>query len=244
MQPANTLKKAIIIGATSGIGKALAIELIGKNYLVGVTGRRLDHLLELQQHHPDKIFTNQFDVTDSASIEPALNVLTQQIGGLDLLILSSGYGDLNAELASKIEFDTINTNVLGFTAIAIWTYTYFKQQGFGHFAAITSIAGLRGGKAAPSYNASKAYQINYLESLRQKANSDNVNIYITDIRPGFVNTAMAKGDRKFWVASPLKAAKQILRAIEQKKIVTYVSRRWFFIALLLKIIPKSIHTKM
>lgn len=244
MQQANLPKKTIIIGATSGIGRALALELIAKNYSIGVTGRRFEHLTELQQQFPGRIFISQFDVTDLEHIEPALDSLAQQLGGLDLLILSSGYGDLNEDLASKIEFDTINTNVSGFTAIAIWTYAYFKEQGFGHFAAITSIAGLRGGKAAPSYNASKAYQINYLEALRQKANTDNHKIYITDIRPGFVDTAMAKGDKKFWVASPLKAAKQILTAIEHKKLVMYVSKRWFIIALLLKLIPNSIYKKL
>jgi short-subunit dehydrogenase len=244
MQQVNQRKKAIIIGATSGIGRALAIELLAKNYVVGVTGRRLEHLLELQQQNPDRIFINQFDITNVESIAPALDTLSQHLGGIDVLILSSGYGDINENLLSKIEFDTINTNVSGFTSIAIWTYAYFTKQGFGHFTAITSIAGLRGGKAAPSYNASKAYQINYLEALRQKANTDNLKIYITDIRPGFVDTAMAKGDKKFWVASPITAAKQILAAIEQKKSIAYVSKRWLIIAVLLKLMPNSIYKKL
>ncbi|MDB5119701.1 MAG: oxidoreductase [Sphingobacteriales bacterium] len=237
-------KKAIVVGATSGIGRELAISLISKNYLVGITGRRSENLNEISEQYPKTTFTSTFDITKIETIIPSLDDLLEKLGGLDLLILSSGYGDLNENLDVKIEIDTIETNVNGFTSVAIWTYKFFKKQGYGHFAVITSIAGLRGGKVAPAYNASKAYQINYLEGLRQKANKESGQIYITDIRPGFVDTAMAKADKKFWMASTLKASKQILNAIEQKKIVVYVSERWALIALILKLIPKSVYKKM
>ncbi|MDB5012598.1 MAG: short-chain dehydrogenase/reductase [Daejeonella sp.] len=237
-------KKAIIVGATSGIGRELAISLISKNYLVGITGRRAENLNEISKQYPESIFTSTFDITETQTIIPSLDDLVRKLGGLDLLILSSGYGDLNGDLNSKIEIDTIETNVKGFTSISIWAYTFFKNQNHGHFAAITSIAGLRGGRAAPAYNASKAYQINYLEGLRQKANKESGQIYVTDIRPGFVDTAMAKADKKIWMASTLKASNQILNAIEQKKTVVYVSKRWALIAFLLKILPRWLYKKM
>jgi short-subunit dehydrogenase len=237
-------KKAIIIGATSGIGRELAISLISKNYLVGITGRRTENLNEILKKYPESTFISTFDITETQTIIPSLKSLVEKLGGLDLLILSSGYGDINENLDVKIEINTVETNVTGFTAVAIWAYKYFQNQGFGHYAAITSIAGLRGGRSAPSYNASKAYQINYLEALRQKANKENKQIYITDVRPGFLDTAMAKGDQKFWVTSTLKASKQILKAIAQKKTVVYVSKRWALIALILKIIPNWLYKKM
>ena len=123
------------------------------------------------------------------------------MNGLDLLVLSSGIGELNMDLDFLIEKQTIGTNVVGFTCICDWAFTYFAQQQSGHLTAITSVAGLRGSRYAPAYNATKAYQINYLEALRQKAASLQKNLFITDIRPGFVDTAMAKGEGLFPVAS-------------------------------------------
>ena len=93
----------------------------------------------------------------------------------------------------------------------------FERQDMGHFVAISSIAGIRGSKIAPAYNASKAYQINYLEGLRQKAKRINKPVFVTDIRPGFVDTNMAKGEGLFWVASKERAAKQIFEIIKKRK---------------------------
>ena len=106
---------------------------------------------------------------------------------------------------------------------------------------ITSIAGLRGNKIAPAYGASKAYQIAYMEGLRQKAQNARNSVITTDIRPGFVDTAMAKGPGKFWVASPEKAARQILKHIRNKRSVAYVTRRWRLFALLMKWMPRGLY---
>ncbi len=92
----------------------------------------------------------------------------------------------------------------------------------GHLVAISSVGGLRGSRQAPSYNASKAFQINYLEALKQKATFLNIAVSITDIRPGFVETDMAKGEGQFWVASVNKAARQIFDAILNKKEIAYI----------------------
>jgi short-subunit dehydrogenase len=170
--------------------------------------------------------------------------LIRQLGGLDLLILSSGTGDLNEELDFEIEKKTILTNVIGFTEIIDWSYQYFQEQKYGHIVAISSIAGIKGGRNAPSYNATKAYQINYLEGIRQKAHKQKLSIYVTDIRPGFVDTDMAKGEGKFWVASKGKAAQQIYSLIKRKKPVGYITKRWKIFALMLKILPTWIHKRL
>ncbi len=235
-------KRAIIVGATSGIGKELAIVLTQNNFLVGITGRRKALLDELQQLYNCEV--SCFDIKDTATAIMQLTILTQQLGGLDLLIISSGYGDNNPDLDNSIEQSTIDTNVTGFTAVVGWAYTYFKQQGRGHIVNISSIGGLRGGAAAPSYGASKAYQINYLEGLQQKSNRQKANIRFTDVRPGFVDTAMAKSDKKFWVSSPQKAAADIWNAITKQRQVVYVTKRWEFIALLLKLLPRKWYVKL
>jgi short-subunit dehydrogenase len=238
------MKKAIVVGATSGIGKALSKLLVANGYLVGITGRRTELLEEIKAENPDKIFINTFDTTNTLDIENHLNVLTNDLGGLELLVISSGTGDFNEALDFSIEKRTIDTNVSGFTSITDWAINYFEKQKFGHLVAISSIAGLRGNWLAPSYSASKAYQINYLEGIGQKVYKTNLPIYITDIRPGFVNTEMAKGDHLFWVAPVEKAAKQIWNAINKKRKIVYVTKRWLLLAVLFKLAPNWLINRM
>jgi len=238
------MKKAIIVGATSGIGKELARLLSKNGFLVGITGRRNALLVALKHEQPEIFFTKRFDVTDTKLSILKLNELVAELGGLDLLIISSGIGELNENLDFEIEERTIDTNVIGFTAIADWGFNYFRNQGFGHLAAISSIAGMRGMRQSPSYSSSKAFQINYLQALRQKVGNLQLPITITDIRPGFVNTDMAKGEGLFWVASVEKASGQILKAIIKKKRLQYVTKRWGLIAWMLRIIPNYLYHKM
>jgi short-subunit dehydrogenase len=238
------MKRAIIVGASSGIGKELAQILVRDGYRVGITGRRLDLLEELNAQNPESYSISSFDIRETESSVVKLEQLTAELGGLDLLIISSGTGDINPNLDFQIETKTIDTNVTGFTCVADWTFNYFLKQGHGHLVAISSIAGIRGSAEAPAYNASKAYQINYLEGLRQKAAKAKRPIYITDIRPGLVDTAMAKGEGLFWVMPVEKATRQIYKAITKKKRVATVTRRWRIIALLLRLLPRYIYDRI
>ena len=238
------MKKAIIIGATSGIGKGLAKILADNNYKVGLTGRRIELLNELKNENPNSYFIKSFDVTDTKIVIEKLEELTTELGGLDLLILSSGTGDLNENLDFEIEKRTIDTNIHGFTCVMDWTFNHFEKQKFGHLVAISSVGGLRGSRQGPAYNATKAYQINYIEALRQKAKFLKYPITVTDIRPGFVDTDMAKGDGQFWVSTVDKATLQIFEAIKKKKNIVYVTKRWWLIGTILKRIPRQIYDRM
>ena len=231
------MKKAIVIGATSEIGRSLARLLVDNDYKVGITGRRNKLLQEIQTAQPDRYLVKLFDTCETESVTGKLQELVNELGGLDMLILSSGTGDLNEDLDFDIEKRTIETNVSGFTVIVDWAFNYFAAQKHGHLVGISSVAGLRGDYLAPSYAASKAYQINYLEGLRIKAAKTKLPIFITDIRPGFVNTAMAKGDGLFWVAPVEKAATQIFKAVVKKRNIVYVTKRWRLMAYLLKLLP-------
>lgn len=237
------MKKAIIVGASSGIGNELAKILVQNQFKVGITGRRKSELEKLRKNNPDNYVISSFDCTDENNSKK-LDELTNQIGGLDLLILSSGTGHLNENLDFEIENKTNLLNVNAFTEIVDWTFNYFEKQGRGHLVAISSIAGIRGGRIAPAYNASKAYQINYLEGLRQKAAKTKKPICVTDIRPGFVQTDMAKGEGQFWVATKEKAARQIFEIIRRKKGIGYVTKRWWIIAKILRLIPSGVYKKM
>ena len=238
------MRKTIIIGATSGIGKGLAEILADNNYNVGITGRRTELLDELKSQKPNSFYTRTFDITDTKIIVENLEALATELGGLDLIIISSGTGDLNEKLDFQVEKRTIETNVTGFTCVANWAFNYFDNQKSGHLVAISSVAGLRGSGIAPAYNATKAYQINYLEGLRQKATKLKSHIVVTDVRPGFVDTAMAKGEGQFWVATVEKATRQIFDAIKRKKKIVYITKRWKLIGTILKLIPLQIYDRM
>ncbi|RZK70570.1 SDR family NAD(P)-dependent oxidoreductase [Pedobacter agri] len=229
------MQKVIIMGASSGIGRELSLQLAKQNYHIAITGRRTQKLEELKAQYPEQILYATIDNTEISSLEQNLDELTKQLGGLDLLILCSGIGDINNDLDFTVEERTIAVNVTGFTKIADWTILYFQKQKYGQFAAITSIAGMTGYNEAPAYNASKAYQINYLLGLRKKMKKLQLPIYITDIRPGFVNTDMAKGEGQFWVAPVDKAVSQAITGIKAKKQLIYITRRWRIIGFILRI---------
>ena len=235
------MKRAIVVGASSGIGRQLAFVLAQNGYRVGITGRRDQLLLNLEATNPHRFIVSVFDVTHLADVPQQLKELTNKLGGLDLLVISSGTGKINPALDTIIEQQINDLNVSGFTAVADWTFNFFRQQGYGHLTAITSIAGIRGSRQAPAYFASKAYQISYLEGLRQKAKNLKVPITITDVRPGFVDTAMAGGDHLFWMAGVEKASRQIFNAIKNKRDVVYVTKRWRVVAIILKAMPGWVH---
>ncbi len=236
------MNKVIIIGATSGIGRELAMFYARKNWLVGATGRRIELLHSLQEEFPDNIVIECFDVTEEENIECIKN-LTQQLGGLNLLIYNSGYGEISKTLDWKIDKITTQINVNGFVEIINFTFNYFLLEGKGHIAATSSIAGIRGSSSAPAYNASKAYMSNYMEGLYLKANKTKLPIYITDIQPGFVDTDMAKGEGRFWICPVKKAAKLIFNGIQSKRRKVYISRRWWLIAKIVHMMPISIYKK-
>lgn len=238
------MKRIMIIGATSGIGRGLAKQYLRENCLVGITGRRENLLKELFNQNQDQVFYQVCDITNTQTTLSRLESLVQKMGGMDILIICAGTGELNPELSYQLEEPTLLTNVIGFTHIANWGFHYFETQKSGHLVAISSVGGTRGSGIAPAYNASKAYQINYMEGLRQKATKSPYPIYTTDIRPGFVNTAMAKGEGLFWVTPVDKAVKLITKAISHKKKIAFVSKRWKYIACLFRLIPSALYCRM
>ena len=234
----------VIIGATSGIGKVLFLKYANADNRIGIVGRRANLLDELSRKYPSKTITAKADITNLEEIEQAINALHKELEHIDLVIVSSGTGDINAELDYNVERPTIDTNVTGWTFVIDTFYNIFEQQGHGHLVAITSAGGLRGEPMAPAYSASKAYQINYIEALRKKAFKSGSRIHVTDIRPGLVNTAMAKGDGLFWVMPVEKVASQIISAIRRQKSKTYVTKRWHVLAIINKNLPFDLYKRI
>jgi short-subunit dehydrogenase len=170
--------------------------------------------------------------------------MIETMQGVDLVVINSGTSFLNPELDWSKEQQTLDVSVYGFCAIAGEVYKFFAKQGKGHIVGISSIGALRGNPIAPAYNASKAFMSNYLEGLRKKAFLNKLPIIVTDIKPGFVDTDMAKGEGKFWVATPQKAAEQICSAINKQKQHVYITRRWRLIGWVLQLMPNWLYQRM
>lgn len=238
------MKNAIIIGASSGIGKALSIVLSKEGYRLGLASRRLSLLQEIKNDLHTDVFIQEMDVSIPSEAEKQFLNLIEQLGSVDLVIISAGIGYENTDLDASLELETIETNVKGFVVIADCAYKYFLMHKIGHLVGISSIAALRGNPEAPAYNASKAFVSNYLEGLRLKSVKNNFDITVTNIMPGFVDTKIAKGDGLFWVSSPQKAANQIFQAIKDKRSFSYITKRWRLIAWLMKIMPDQLLKKL
>lgn len=234
----------IIIGATSGIGKALFEKYAIDGNRVGIVGRRTHMLDELRQSHPDCTLTATADITKQDEVERAIHDFTKELGHVDLAIVCSGTGEINPTLDYALERPTLDTNVMGWTYVIDTLFHLFEQQAHGHLVAITSAGGLRGEPMAPAYSATKAYQINYMEALRKKAFKASGKVIVTDIRPGLVNTAMAKGEGLFWVMPVEKVASQICAAIRKRKSKAYVTKRWHVLAIINKNLPFTLYKRM
>ena len=235
------MKKVIIIGATSGIGRALADKFLQKGYAVAISGRR-QTLLESFAASAKNTFTACFDVTASDRVDH-LKSLIVTTGGMDIFIYCAGIGDPTDLLDWNWDKITTDTNVNGFVELTNYAYNFFMNQGSGHVVGISSIASNRGNSLAPAYSASKAFMSIYLEGIWIKSKRNKWNIEVTDIQPGFVKTKMAKANKTFWEVPVDKAATQIIQAIDHKKRRAYISRRWWLIAKLMKLIPTVIYQK-
>ena len=237
------MQKILIIGASSGIGRELTRLYAAAGHHVGATGRRQDFLDNLRLEYPDQILTACFDA-GAPDANQHLETLTQRLGGLDLLIFNAGWGDLSETLDWSIDKATVDINVNAFLTAIHFGWNYFIRQGHGHLATISSIAGNRGNRHSPAYSAAKSFQSTYFEGLYIKARKMKIPLYLTDIQPGYVDTKMAKGPVAFWVAPPAKAARQIIRAIEKKRRVAYVTRRWWIIAQLFRWLPGWVYYRI
>ena len=157
---------------------------------------------------------------------------------MELCIVCAGTGELNPGLDFSLEEPAIRTNVLGWTAVVDWACGHFERQGGGHLVVLTSVGGLRGGGAAPAYGATKAYQINYAEGLRQRAAKSGLPLPVTDIRPGFVATALLRNADYPMLMRPEKVAEKLFRALERSKRRVVIDRRYALLVLLWRLIPQ------
>ncbi|MCU0426217.1 MAG: SDR family NAD(P)-dependent oxidoreductase [Candidatus Kapabacteria bacterium] len=244
----STTKNVIIVGASTGIGRALALDFARAGFAVGITARREDLLKELALEintQGGTAFVQPMDIAQTQDSVRLFEELLERMNGADIVVLNAAIGENSNSLEWEREERTIAVNVTGFTALATAAMHHFLNRRKGHLVGVSSIAGERGNRIAPAYAASKAYMSNYLQGLRNYAVKNDAHITITDIKPGFVKTPMtAKNDRMFWAASAEKAARQIFMAIHQKRDHVYITKRWRIMALLLRHVPDWLYNRV
>ena len=225
------MKRAIVMGASSGIGLEVARLLAKRGWTVGVAARRLEQLAEFD-------VAARIDVTDEDAGE-RLQQLIGRLGGMDLYFHASGIGKQNRELHEDIELRTMETNAMGFTRMVGTVYRYMADHGGGHIAVISSIAGTKGLGPAPAYSATKAMQNTYIEALEQLANAQQLNIRFTDIRPGFVDTDLLNDGRRYpLLLDKVKVAKEITDSIDKNRHVRVIDWRWRIVTFAWRLIPR------
>ncbi|MBR1889437.1 MAG: SDR family NAD(P)-dependent oxidoreductase [Alloprevotella sp.] len=238
-------KKAIIMGATSGIGQEVARCLSEKGWLLGLAGRRTAVLEQMQKDLHGVIAIAQIDITDANSSK-RLEDLILSMGGIDLYFHSSGIGFQNTDLNPDLETATLETNALGFVRCITTVFNYSAQHPEKqlHIAAISSIARTKGLGAAPAYSATKRLQSQYLESLAQLAHIRHLPIILTDIRPGFVDTPLIESSNYPLKLEAKEVAKKIVRAIEKKRSVVTLDWRYRLLVAGWRLIPRCIWVRL
>ena len=238
------MKRAIIIGASSGIGREVAKLLLADGWYVGVAARRADLLAELKASAPSQVTAARIDVTADAAAGRLLD-LVKELGGVSLFVYCAGVGKQNMQLDGSVELATAAVNVKGFTCLLDAMFNYMAANQGGDIAVITSIAGTKGLGPAPAYSATKALQNTYLQALEQLANSQSLNIRFTDLRPGFVDTPLLSGIHHYPLLLDVDSvADDIVRSVLRKRHVRVIDWRWRCVTTLWKLIPKWIWRKM
>ena len=238
------MKRAIVVGASSGIGREVARLLLAEGWHVGVAARRTILLEELKSEFPERVITSCIDVTEDMAVQK-LHDLIGQLGGVGLFFYASGIGKQNMQLDTDTEERTVMTNSLGFVCMIDVVYNYMSVHQGGHIAVITSIAGTKGLGAAPSYSATKALQSTYIEALEQQARLRRLNIRFTDLCPGFVDTELLGKDKKYPMLMRTEVvARQIVNAINSRKSVCVIDWRYRVLTFFWRLIPRYLWVRL
>lgn len=239
------MKRIIIVGASSGIGKQVALNYIADGWRVGIAARREDPLKELKSKSPDKVEYEVIDITaDDAHLH--LNKLIDKLGGMDVYFHCSGIGHQNTKIDIKVEIETVRTNALGFTRMVDAAYKYFKDNHLkGQIAVVSSIAGTKGLGVSPSYSATKRYNYIYLDCLEQLARMQKADISFTDIRPGFVTTALLDDGQKYPMQMTVEyAARKIVNAVNKRKRVAIIDWKYALLVFFWRLIPRWLWVRL
>ncbi len=237
-------RRAIVVGASSGIGAAIVRQLVHEGYRVVALARRrpeLDALVEAcapaGRASGGSVSVRAHDVHDVDSIPALFEGAARELGGLHLVVYAAGV----MPEVGRDEYDTakdleqVAVNLDGCIAWCNEAAKLFRTQRSGTILGISSIAGDRGRKGSPVYNTTKAAMNTYLEALRNRLAESGV--HVCTVKPGFVDTVMTQGKKTFWMISAAEAARLSLAAARSRANVRYVPRRWWLVGTVIRAIP-------
>ena len=240
-------KRAVIVGATSGIGLELVKVLTAQGWQVGIAGRRQERLQQIQSKNLDVVATECIDITKEDAPQRLLTLIGKT-GGMDLYFHSAGIGYQNPELDIDKEMATVETNVVGFTRMVDTAFHYFVEhpEKTGHLAVISSIAGTKGLGAAPSYSATKRYNNHYMECLTQLCKIRGIrHIHLHDVRPGFVRTPLLSDGHHYPVQlDPHQVALSIAKGIRRNQSIITIDWRYRILVAVWRMIPRWVWVRM
>ena len=245
------MSKAIIIGATSGIGRETAVRLVKEGWEIGIAGRRTEALEAFRNEFGDSVHIATMDVTRPEATH-VLDALLEEMGAPNLFFYVSGVGYQNRELDLDREIRTVKTNCEGMVRLVDHFMNYVREhpetytkEKMAHIAVITSIAATAGMGTAPAYSATKKMQQTYISALSQLARMEKIPVQFTDIRPGFVDTDILNPNKKYpMLLSKEKAADEVMKAIRRKKRIHTFDWKFRLLVLGWRLTPRWIWERM
>ena len=237
------MKKLIVVGASSGMGMRIATDFARLGWRVGIVARREDRLKEIKELYPDRVEYMAFDVAEKDAVDKFYNLI-ELIDGMDYLLYAAGCGWYNPALDAERDEQTLQSNVIGFSRIITAAYKYYRDTATlrrGHIAAITSVAGMKGIGVSATYSASKRFQWTFLQAIDQLAHQQHVNVAITDIRPGFVDTPLLGAHKTYPLEMSIDyVAPRLEKAMLRGRRVSYIDSRWAVVTALWRMVPDSL----
>ena len=240
------MKKIWITGASSGIGKALALKFSKEGWQVAASARREDLLNEISKSN-ESIFSFPLDVTDSDKCKEVFNKIKEKFNEIDISVFCTGIHDPKSE--KKLNLESIkkimNVNFFGTINSVNSVYEYYREKKSGHISIVSSVAGYRGLPAGGAYCASKAALTNYTESLYFDMKRFNVRVSV--VSPGFIKTPMTdQNDFPMpMIVSAEFAADEMFKGLTQSKAFEiHFPKKFTYIMKILKVMPNWLYLKI
>ncbi len=239
------MKKILIMGASSGIGRRVAEALASRGIMVGAAARNKKALEELKKRYPETIEIEQVDINHKDAPSKMYDLI-KKMGGMDIYFHVSGIGYSNPPMDPEREVDIVMTNACGFARMVSTAYRYFRDNGGkGQIVALTSVAGTNGIGQMAAYSASKKFDQTYLVALEQLALEESLKINFTDIRPGWVRTPLLSDEKEYPMEMTLDyVVPQIIRAIVRHPRVAVIDWRYNLLVGLWRLLPNALWIKM
>lgn len=240
------MNKIVIVGASSGIGLAVAEAYAAQGFALGLAARRTEPLQALKQKYPDRVEVEEIDVTKPDGPD-RLHALIRRLGGMDTYFHVAGIGYDNPTLDPEREAQFITTNAVGMARMVSAVYGYIRDNHTpdARLAVLTSVAGTNGIGQLSAYSASKKCASTYLVALEQRARQEGVRVSFIDIRPGWIRTPLLHQDHSYPMEMTLgHVVPRILSAIFHRRRVAVIDWRWNILVGLWRLLPNALWIRL